>query len=131
MQNRQIRFNPLVPYAEFSQTSRTDDSIRHSFYGPLVEGDEVHSRNSEFQLTSRAHKRILHEHHCKRKKCRLYMRQDITDAFWDIYEQQALNRFQEITCNEFHVLTGRRSNRSSCTRSAFVRGQERNYQTVA
>ena len=45
---------------------------------------------------NRFQKRTLHEHHIKRKRCRLLRRQDIIDAFWNVYEQEAFNRLNEL-----------------------------------
>ena len=62
----------------------------------LVDGDEVTSRCLEFQRMVRVQKQQLHERHLQRKKCRLPMREDIIEAFWKIYENQALERYSKL-----------------------------------
>ena len=62
----------------------------------LVDEDEVTSRCSEFQRRVRVQKQQLHERHLQRKKCRLAMREDIIEAFWKIYENQAWERYSKL-----------------------------------
>ena len=59
--------------------------------------DNVGERdNTEWGTKETAAKRALHEHHIKRKRCRLLRRQDIINAFWNVYEQEAFNRLNEL-----------------------------------
>ena len=92
----QVKFNPEVQRAVFSKQRNTNRCLEHVPATTLVDEDEMASRCSEFQLTNLAGKRALHEHHIKRKRCRLLRRQDINDAFWTVYEQEAFNRLNEI-----------------------------------
>ena len=41
-------------------------------------------------------KQQLHERHLQRKKCRLPMREDIIEAFWKIYENQAWEGYSKL-----------------------------------
>ena len=96
---RQVKFNPEVQRAVFSKRRMTSRCLEHVPATSLVDEDEMASRRSEFQLANLAGKRALHEHHLLRKKCRLRMRQDIIDAFWTVYEQEAWNRLNEVAGN--------------------------------
>ena len=93
---RQVQFNPDVKRAVFSKRRMTNRCPEHVPATSLVDEDEMASRRSEFQLANLAGKRALHEHHLSRKKCRLRMRQDIIDAFWTVYEQEAWNRLRRL-----------------------------------
>jgi len=77
----------------------TNRFLEHFPATSLVDEDEMASRRSEFQLANLAGKRALHKHHLSRKKCRLRMLQDIMDAFWTVYEQEAWNRLNEAVGN--------------------------------
>ena len=92
----QVNFNPEVQRAVFSKQRMTNRCLEHVPATSLVDEDEMASHRSEFQLANLAGKRALHEHHIKRKRCRLLRRQDIIDAFWNVYEQEALNRLNEL-----------------------------------
>ena len=92
----QVNFNPEVQRAVFSKQRMTNRCLEHVPATSLVDEDEMASRRSEFQLANLAGKRALHEHHIKRKRCRLLRRQDIIDAFWNVYEQEAFNRLNEL-----------------------------------
>lgn len=94
--NRQVKFNPEVKRAVFSTLRRTNRCLEHLANTPIVEEHEIASRSSEFQEVNRAQKRVLHEHHVSRKRCRLRMREDIFEAFWTVYEQEAWNRLNEL-----------------------------------
>ena len=52
----------------------------------MVDEGEIASRNSEFQLINENQKRALHEHHVRKKKCYLSMREVFIDAFWMLFE---------------------------------------------
>ena len=91
----QVKFNPEVQCAVFSKRRMTNQCLEHVPATSLVDENDMASRHSEFQLANLAGKRALHEHHLSRKKCHLRMRQDIIDAFWTIYEQEAWNRLKE------------------------------------
>ena len=92
----QVKFNPEVRRAVFSKQRNTNRCLEHVPATSLVDEDEMASRCSEFQLPNLAANRVLHEHHIKRKRCRLLRRQDIIDAFWNVYEQEAFNRLNEL-----------------------------------
>ena len=87
----QVKFNPEVWRTVFSKQRNTNQCLEHVPATSLVDKDEMASRCSEFQLPNLAANRVLHEHHIKRKRCRLLRRQDIIDAFWNVYEQEAFN----------------------------------------
>ena len=89
-------FNPEVSRTEFDKERRTDGCIEDTPSTTLVEEHEIVNRCSQFQSQNRFQKRKLHEHHIKRKRCRLLRRQDIIDAFWNVYEQEAFNRLNEL-----------------------------------
>ena len=93
----QVKFNPEVQRAVFCKQRMTNRCLEHVPATSLVDEDEMASRGSEFQLANLAGKRALH--HLSRKKCRLRMRQDIIDAFWTVYEQEAWHRLNEAAEN--------------------------------
>jgi len=72
---------------------------------PLQDENDVATRTSEFQETARGQKRALHQHHISRKKCRLRMREDIKQAFWNVYEQEAWNRMNELIIGNEQITT--------------------------
>ena len=94
-----MKFDPEVTRAVFDKERRTDGCIENIPSTTLVEEHEIANRCTEFQNIDRFQKRKLHEHHIQRKSCRLLMRQDIIDAFWNVYEQEAFNRLNELTRN--------------------------------
>ncbi|KAL9977099.1 hypothetical protein ACROYT_G014470 [Oculina patagonica] len=94
--NRQVKFNPEVKRAVFSTLKSTHRCLEHLANTRIVEEDEIASRSSEFQEENRAQKRALHEYHLSRKRCRLFLRQDIFDAFWSVYEHEAWSRLEEL-----------------------------------
>ena len=94
---RQAHFNPEVSRAVYMKDRKTERCIEHLPSTHLVSEDEIASRTSEFQDVHRIQKRQLHEYHAQRKKCRLHMRQDITDAFWFVYEQEVWDRLIDAT----------------------------------
>ena len=60
---------------------------------PLTEESEVAGRTSEFQIIQRQQKHALHEYHInKRKRSKLFMRDDILEVFWSTYEDEAWTR---------------------------------------
>ena len=91
-----VKFNPEVQRAVFSKQRMTNRCLQHVPATSLVDEEEMASRRSEFQLANLSGKRALHDHHIKRKRCRLLRRQDIIDAFWNVYEQEAFNRLNEL-----------------------------------
>ena len=94
--DRQVKFKPEVSRAVFDKQRSTDRCIEHVPSASLVDEDEISSHCSKFQEVHRVQKRKLHEHHVQRKKCRLLMRQDIIDAFWSVYEEEAWLRVTEM-----------------------------------
>ena len=94
-----MQFNADVKRAVFSKRRMTNRCLEHVPAASLVDEDEMASRRSEFQLATLAGKRASHEHHLSRKKCCLRMRQDIIDAFWTVYEQEAWNKLNEAAGN--------------------------------
>ena len=96
MENKVVDFNPEVSRAVFDKERRTDGCIENIPSTTLVEENEIANRCSEFQSQNRFQKRELHEHHIQRKRCRLVRRQDIIDALWNVYEQEAFNRLNEL-----------------------------------
>ena len=91
-----VKFNPEVSRAVYNNRRRTQGCVVNVPTTSLVDEEEIASRRSEFQEVNRVQKRALHEHHLSRKRCRLRMRQDIFDAFWTVYEQEAWNRLNEL-----------------------------------
>ena len=87
----QVKFNPEVRCAVFRKQRNTNQCLEHVPATSLVDEDEMASCCSESQVANLAAKRVLHEHHIKRKRCRLLRCQDIIDAFWNVYEQEAFN----------------------------------------
>ena len=65
-------------------------------FDPEVEEHVIPNRCLEFQSTNRFQKRKLHEHVIQRKRCWLLSHQDIIDAYWNVYEQEAFNRLNEL-----------------------------------
>ena len=94
-----VKFNPEVSRAVYNNLRRTQGCLVNVPATSLVDEDDMASRSSEFQEVNRAQKRALHEHHLSRKRCRLRMRQDIFDAFWAVYKQEAWNRLNELIGN--------------------------------
>ena len=86
---RNVHFYSEVSRALFKTRKKTRDCLERIPSTNLVDEDEVTSRCSEFQRRVRVQKQQLHERHLQRKKCRLAMREDIIEAFWKIYENQA------------------------------------------
>ena len=97
MENKVVDFNPEVSRAVFDKERRTDGCIEDISSTTSVAEHEIANRCSEFQSQNRFQKRKLHEHHINRKRCRFLRRQDIIDAFWNVYEQEAFNRLNELT----------------------------------
>ena len=73
----------------------------------MVDEDKVTSRCSEFQKLVRVQKQQLQKLHLQRKKCRLPMREDIIEAFWKIYENQAWERYSKLHRAEETDLSGK------------------------
>ena len=96
MEENNLQFNPEVSRVVFDSQRRIDRCLEHISSVPLVDENEMASRNSDFQVIHRAQKRKLHEYHVQQKRCRLAMREDIMDAFWNVYEQQALKGLNEL-----------------------------------
>ena len=65
-------------------------------FDPEVEQHVIPNRCLEFQSTNRFQKRKLHEDVIQRKRCWLSSHQDIIDACWNVYEQEAFNRLKEL-----------------------------------
>lgn len=105
---KQIKFNSEVKRAVFMKKGKPERCIKRIASVPLADENEVSLRNTEFQIVNKMQKRQLHEYHVqKRKKCRLYMRQDIIDAFWCVFEEQVWKCFLEIKGEEtFSEQTG-------------------------
>ena len=96
MANKVVDLNPEVSHTVFDKERKTDGCIEDIASTTLVEEHEIANRCSEFQSQNRFQKRKLHEHHINRKRCWLLRRQDIIDAFWNVYEQEALNRLNAL-----------------------------------
>ena len=79
-----VKFNSRVRRAVYDKEASTEGSLEDASHSSLVDEDEIATRISEFQLINQNQKRVLHEHHKRRKRCRLHRRQDIIDAFWDV-----------------------------------------------
>ena len=69
--------------------TKTRDCLERIRSTNLVDEDKVSSRCSKFQRMVRVQKQQLHERYLQRKKCCLPMHEDIIEAFWKIYENQA------------------------------------------
>ena len=91
-----VHFYNEVSRTLFKKGNKTRDCLERIPSTNLVEGDEVTSRFSKFQIMLRVQKQQLHERHLQRKKCRLPMREDIIEAFWKIYENQAWERYSKL-----------------------------------
>ena len=93
---RNVHFYNEVSRTLFKKRKKTRDCLERIPSTNLVDGDEVTSRCLEFQRMVRVQKQQLHERHLQRKKCRLPMREDIIEAFWKIYENQAWERYSKL-----------------------------------
>lgn len=96
MEERAVKFKPEVSNTVFDKERRTDGCIENIRSTTLVNEHKIANHCSQFQSIHRFKKRKLHEHHIQRSKCRLLMCQDIVDAFWSVYEQEAFNRLNEL-----------------------------------
>ena len=93
---KQVRFNDKVSQALFDKSKGSKQCNDNVESCPLDGEDEVAARTSEFQLLQREQK-SLHEYHVnKRKRSRLYIRDDILEIFWTTYENEAWKRLIDI-----------------------------------
>ena len=99
-----VNFNSRVRRAVYDKKASTEGCLEDASHSSLVDEDEIALRISEFQLINQNQKRVLHEHHKHRKRCRLHQRQDINDAFWDVFEDHAWYRLTELTDTVFPTL---------------------------
>ena len=97
--SKQVRFKDNVSQAVFNTTKGTKrcEEVESC---PLTEESEVAGRTSEFQLIHREQKKAMHEYHIhKRKRSKLFMRDDILEVFWSTYEDEVWTRLVEIADN--------------------------------
>lgn len=98
--SKRVRFNSNVSRVEFDKSKGTKRSIETVEGIPLADEQDIAARNSTFQAISQLQRQQLHEHHIrKRKKSRLFMRPDIADQFWVVYENKAWERLVELAGN--------------------------------
>ena len=98
--SKQVRFNDNISQADFYMTRETKRCIEYVEICPLIEESEVTERMSIFQLIHRQQKKTLHGYHInKRKRSKLYMRNDILKVFWVTYEDEAWKRLIDIADN--------------------------------
>ena len=95
-----VRFNSNVSRVEFDKSKGTKRCIETVEGIPLADEQDIAARNSTFQAISQLQRQQLHEHHIrKRKKSRPFMRPDIADQFWVVYENKAWKRLVELAGN--------------------------------
>ena len=98
--SKRVRFNSNVSRVEFDKSKGTKRCIETVEGIPLADEQDITARNSTFQAISQLQRQQLHEHHIrKRKKSRPFMRPDIADQFWVVYENKAWKRLVELAGN--------------------------------